>query len=116
MLYTKEKRGSTIVYIDKEICIKGEYLKLATISEGGNVEWYVDTSALPKDMVEEVANEAKGVQERFQRAFNRLPKMEQLHKAVSICPCWLYFELFENNRCTDKDRLSIAKEYYFSKV
>ena len=116
MVYDKRKNGSVVTFYDKEICIKGEYLKIATVSEGGNIQWFVDSKALPEGVFYDVCETADVARQSFRAEFEQLPADEQFHRALAVCPAGVYLQLYEDSRYTETERLKILKDIYFSKV
>lgn len=105
--------GTTIC--NKAAMEYGDYKKVAHISEGGNITWYVDQSDIPNTEMEKIKKWAANDKRKFQEQFEKLSDDEQYARILDSVSLSKLVKFTKDKRPL-AETLPKLREYYYTIV
>ena len=111
--------GNGTTVCNKAVMENGDYKKIAHISDGGRIKWYVKNpeSYVPADNMKTIQEWADAANKEFMEYWNRLPDLNKYEKMLDTVPytVWLCCPLKEQlKNCTDlHEKVLLLEKIYF---
>lgn len=90
--------GNGLTVCNKAVMENGDYKKVAHISNGGNITWYVSVDYVPGDALLRIEHEANVMAEKFKAEFEALPILHQYDKMLNEMPFSDMLEMIKDKR------------------
>ena len=113
--------GNGTTVCNKAVEENGDYKKIAHISEGGRIKWYINNpdSYVPADDMKKIQGWADAAHEKFMEEWNRLPdlvKYEKILDRIGFLPLLNDPLKDQLKACTDlHEKVTLLEKIYFEK-
>ena len=105
--------GNGVTVCNKAVMQNGDYKKVAHISNGGNIRFYVPESYIPDAEMEKIRAMANKMKQEFMTKFESLPAIKQYGIILDCVPISKFME-FTNDKRPLQVKLPSMLEYYYS--
>ena len=105
--------GNGTTVCNKAVMKNGDYKKIAHISNGGNIQFFVAESYIPVDAMEKIKAVASRDKEKFRSSFECLQMYQQYGKILDAAPLQKLLEFTADKRPLE-EKLPAMREYYYS--
>ena len=111
--------GNGITVCNKAVMERGDFKKIAHISDGGRIKWYIENpeSYVPEDSMKIIQGWANAANKKFMEDWNRLPDLRKYEKMLDRIP---YTVLLDHpmkeqlKNCTDlHEKVQLLEKIYF---
>lgn len=108
--------GNGVTVCNKAVMQNGDYKRVAHISNGGNIRFYVPESYIPDAEMEEIRDMANKMKQEFMTKFESLPAIKQYGIILEDeIPHHKFMEFIKDKRSLQEKILSM-REYYYTIV
>ena len=104
--------GNGVTVANKAVVKNGDYKRIAHISNGGNIHFYVPESYIPDTEMEKIRAMANRMKQEFMEKFESLPAIKQYGIILDRVPDFKFVEFADDKRPLQEKLLSMREYYY----
>lgn len=104
--------GNGVTVCNKAVMQNGDYKRVAHISNGGNIRFYVPESYIPDAEMERIRAMANRTKQEFMKKFESLPAIKQYGIILDRVPNSKFVEFADDKRPLQEKLLSMREYYY----